>query len=102
MEACARKRVRLEKGMGSLVDENDRGKWPSKKKNKNKKGERGAAAAPSGEGEEGVQLLGFFSFFVLPPFNCKIAPSLSLSFGPIFIGKMLFGSQNWSLNFFFL
>ena len=34
-------RVRLEKGMGSLVDEDDRGEWPSKKKNKNKKGEGG-------------------------------------------------------------
>jgi hypothetical protein len=41
MEACAGKRVRLEKGMGSLVDEDDRGEWPSKKKNKNQKGEGG-------------------------------------------------------------
>ncbi|KAL9374402.1 hypothetical protein Peur_034022 [Populus x canadensis] len=40
-----------------------RGMWPSKKKNKNQKGERGTAAAPSGEGEERVQLLGFFLFF---------------------------------------
>ena len=41
-----------------------------------------------------------FLFFVLPPTNCKIAPPV-LSFGPIFIGKMLLGTQNWSLNFFF-
>jgi len=30
--------------------------------------------------------------------NIKIAPPC-LSCGPVFIGKMLHGSQNWSLNF---
>ena len=29
----------------------------------------------------------------------KIAPLFCLSCGPVFIGKMLHGSQNWSLNF---
>jgi hypothetical protein len=44
--------------------------------------------------------LGFFFFFLLSPlFNFKIAPPLCVSCGPIFIGKMLFGPQNWSLNF---
>jgi hypothetical protein len=31
--------------------------------------------------------------------NCP--PAFCLSIGPVFIGKMLHGSQNWSLNFFF-
>jgi hypothetical protein len=31
----------------------------------------------------------------------KLPPSFCLSIGPVFIGKMLHGSQNWSLNFFF-
>ena len=35
------------------------------------------------------------------PYNCKIAPPSCLSCGPVFIGKMLHGSQNWSLNFLF-
>jgi hypothetical protein len=26
-------------------------------------------------------------------------PPFCLSYGPVFIGKMLHGSQNWSLNF---
>ena len=40
--------------------------------------------------------LGFlFPFFVCQ--NCP--PSFCLSIGPVFIGKMLLGSQNWSLNF---
>jgi hypothetical protein len=29
----------------------------------------------------------------------KTAPLFCLSCGPVFIGKMLHGSQNWSLNF---
>ena len=33
------------------------------------------------------------------PYNCKIAPPSCLSCGPVFIGKMLHGSPNWSLNF---
>ena len=40
----------------------------------------------------------FFCFFV---FSFKIAPSPCVSCGPIFIGKMLFGPQNRSLNFSF-
>ena len=40
--------------------------------------------------------LGLLYFF----FVVKIAPLLlCLSCGPVFIGKMLHGSQNWSLNF---
>ena len=31
----------------------------------------------------------------------KLPPSSCLSCGPVFIGKMLHGSQNWSLNFLF-
>jgi len=30
----------------------------------------------------------------------KLPPPFCLSCGPVFIGKMLHGSQNWSLNFF--
>jgi hypothetical protein len=41
--------------------------------------------------------LGIFLYFFL---MLSKLPPLSLSFGPIFIGKMLFGPQNWSLNFF--
>jgi len=41
---------------------------------------------------------GFFVFF----FNVsKLPPSSCVSCGPIFIGKMLLGPQNWSLNFSF-
>ena len=40
-------------------------------------------------------------FFVLPLTKLQNAPPV-LSFGPIFIGKMLPGTQNWSLNFLFL
>jgi hypothetical protein len=47
-----------------------------------------------------VKLLGFFVFVFPAPFNCKIAPPLS--FQPIFIGKILFRLQNWSLIFLFL
>jgi hypothetical protein len=32
----------------------------------------------------------------------KIAPLIVLSCGPVFIGKMLLGPQNCSLNFFFV
>jgi hypothetical protein len=55
----------------------------------------------------------FFSFFTLrncPPTLCefffpqkfKISPPLVIFFWLIFIGKMLLGSPNWSLIFFFL
>ena len=39
--------------------------------------------------------------FWLPPLIAKLPPLFCLSIGPVFIGKMLHGSQNWSLNFFF-
>jgi hypothetical protein len=42
-----------------------------------------------------------FPFFVLPLPNYKMTPP-PLSFQPIFIGKILFRLQNWSLNFLFL
>jgi hypothetical protein len=74
-------------------------RWPGRKRRNAKNQRGGAAAAPFDEGEEGVQLLGFFSFFVLPPPLIAKLPPLLLSFGPIFIGKMLPGPQNWSLNF---
>ena len=37
----------------------------------------------------------FFSSF----FCCQNCPPFCLSCGPVFIGKMLHESQNWSLNF---
>jgi len=41
--------------------------------------------------------LGFLYFFLMFP---KLSPPpFCLSCGPVFIGKMLHGSQNWSLNF---
>ena len=36
----------------------------------------------------------------LPLFYLSKLPPLCLSYGPVFIGKMLHGSQDWSLNFF--
>jgi len=39
--------------------------------------------------------LGFFVFFLM----LSKLPPLCLSCGPVFIGKMLHGSPNWSLNF---
>ena len=45
-----------------------------------------------------LSFLGFL-FFVLPPPNVQNCPLCILSCGPIFIGKILFGPQNWSLNF---
>jgi len=53
------------------------GSGQARRKIKIKKGERGAAAAPSGEGEEGVQLLGFFFFFLCClPLIAKLPPLL--------------------------
>jgi len=88
--------------MVSLVDKDDRGKWPSKKKNKNQKGERGAAAAPSGEGEEGVQLLGFFFFFCVAFSYLQNCPPLQNQCSMVFIGKILLGFQISPSTFPFL
>ena len=71
-----------------------------------KKSPGGAAAWRRSEEVEGLsvqkiglgKILGFFVVCVASPLIAKLPP-LSLSFGPIFIGKMLFGPQNWSLNF---
>jgi hypothetical protein len=41
-----------------------------------------------------------FRFFCIFSDVSKLPP-LCLSYGPVFIGKMLHGSQDWSLNFFF-
>jgi hypothetical protein len=66
---------------------------------KKKKSDEGGAAASSlarvREKRKNVQPPRVFCC----PFNCKIPPPLCLSCGPVFIGKMLHGSQNWSLNF---
>jgi hypothetical protein len=51
-----------------------------------------------GEGLSGFRFRFFFCFCF---FSFKIAPSPCVSCGPIFIGKMLFGLQNWSLIFSF-
>ena len=58
----------------------------------------GAVSGCPGREEKEVWLLGFLWFFSILQ-NC---PPLCLSCGPVFIGKMLHGSQDWSLNFFFL
>jgi hypothetical protein len=43
-----------------------------------------------------------FSFLCCLPFNCKIPPPhFGVCWRQLFIGKMLFGPQNWSLNFHF-
>jgi hypothetical protein len=47
----------------------------------------------------GIVDLGLGFFFVFLFFLLKLPPSPCVSCGPIFIGKMLFGPQNWSLNF---
>ena len=36
---------------------------------------------------------------MMPPPSYKMLPPFCLSCGPVFISKMLHGSQNWSLNF---
>ena len=57
----------------------------------------GWGVAAPGQGEEkNDKLLGFL--LLLPSLIAKLPP-LCLSCGPVFIGKMLHGSQNWSLNF---
>jgi len=42
-----------------------------------------------------------FSLFLCCLSQITKCPPLCLSCGPVFIGKMLHGSQNWSLNFLF-
>ena len=55
-----------------------------------------------GEGLSGYSGFRFrFFFFVFLFFLLKLPPSPCVSCGPIFIGKMLFGPQNRSLNFSF-
>jgi len=52
-----------------------------------------------GAGWEKIELkVSRVSVFVAP-LIAKLPPPLCLSCGPVFIGKMLHGSQNWSLNF---
>jgi hypothetical protein len=74
--------------------------WDSPGGRKKRKKIQGGGRLLSGEGAQKSLAFRVFFFFVLPPLNCKIAP-LVLSFGRILIGKMLPGTQNWSLNFFF-
>jgi hypothetical protein len=50
------------------------------------------------EGEERVLIFRVFCVLSIVQ-NCQLP--LCVSCGPIFIGKMLLGPQNWSLNFFF-
>jgi hypothetical protein len=50
------------------------------------------------EGEERVLIFRVFCVLLIVQ-NCQLP--LCVSCGPIFIGKMLLGPQNWSLNFFF-
>ena len=49
------------------------------------------------EKKKNDKLLGFL--LLLPSLIAKLPPLFCLSIGPVFIGKMLHGSQNWSLNF---
>jgi 1,4-dihydroxy-2-naphthoate octaprenyltransferase len=51
------------------------------------------AAAAGCERDRFRVSLSLFYLSKLPP------PPVALSIGPVFIGKMLHGSQNWSLNF---
>jgi len=65
-----------------------------------KKIRAGGGGGPLGE-DKLRSFLGFFLFCVISP-SFQNPPPFCLSCGPVFIGKILHGSQNWSLNFFFL
>ena len=64
-------------------------------KNQNQGGAGGSVLV---RGEK-IRLLGFL-LCVPSPQNYQMTPPFLLSFEPIFIGKMLSGTSNWSLNFF--
>jgi len=61
------------------------------------KSDEGWGGGGSGWGRRKNDKLFRVSLFVAP-LIAKLPP-LCLSCGPVFIGKMLHGSQNWSLNF---
>jgi len=96
---CGSVRGRLREERRVVAGEGD-GSGIVRGEGRREKKSKGGGRLLSGEGAQKSLAFRVFFFFVLPPLNCKIAP-LVLSFGRILIGKMLLGTQNWSLNFFF-
>ena len=97
-----------EKKMGGIVEQGSLvwRKMESRLERKNGRGEALVLAEKLQQGgrrllkmEKKVMVLGlgFFLYFLL--MLSKLQPPFCLSCEPVFIGKMLHGSQNWSLNF---
>jgi hypothetical protein len=77
----------------------EKGRGPAEREKENQRqGVGGAAAAKNGEESDGFRVFLFRVFLYFFLMLSKLPP-LCLSCGPVFIGKMLHGSQNWSLNF---
>ena len=77
------------------------GLWLLREKKKNPRGGVGGWRLSSGPGEEkNLRVSVFCVFDSLSPKLPNDPPPLLLSFEPIFIGKLLSGTPNWSLNFF--
>jgi hypothetical protein len=58
----------------------------------------GGCCQKNGEESDGVRVYFWFRVFCIFLMLSKLPP-ICLSCGPVFIGKMLHRSQNWSLNF---